>query len=103
MTVLDITKENFEEKILQAGKPALLDLYAEWCGPCKMQAPIIEEVAKELEGKVVVGRIDVDNEPELGQAFHANSIPTLAVVEDKKVKQLVVGLHSKEDILKLLK
>lgn len=84
-------------------KPALLDLYAVWCGPCKKQAPIIEEISENLGDAIVVGRIDVDQEPELAQTFHANSIPTLAVIKEKKLTQLVVGLHSKEAILNLLK
>ena len=93
-----ITKENFEQVVLKSDKPVLVDFWATWCGPCKMLSPIIEEVRKETEGKAVVGKINVDEQPELAAQFQVMSIPMLAVIKNGKIENQVVGYRSKEQI-----
>lgn len=101
MAVLKITTENFEKEVLNSKKPVLLDFYADWCGPCQMMAPTIEEISNERED-IVVGKINVDNEPKLAQAFQVMSIPMFAVVKDGKLTNTSVGYRPKDEILGLL-
>ncbi len=92
--------ENFEEEVLKSEIPVLVDFYAEWCGPCKMMGPVIEEIAKELEGKVKVGKINVDENQDLAMKYNVMSIPTLIIFKNgEEVKQLV-GFRDKNEILK---
>ena len=103
MAEIVITKENFDEEVRNyKGVPILLDLWAGWCGPCMMLAPVVAEVAEALEGKIKVGKINVDEEPELAMAFRAESIPLLVVVKDGVIQKQAVGYRSKEDIFDLL-
>ncbi len=101
MAVLHITKDNFESEVLHSDKPVLLDFWAPWCGPCKMVAPIVEEIANERTD-IKVGKIDVDDDPELAVRFQVMSIPTLIVFKDGKEQKRNVGLISKERILQML-
>lgn len=101
MAILHITKDNYEELVLKAEKPVLLDFWATWCGPCRMVAPIVEQIAEEFDD-VLVGKIDVDTEMELAASFRIVSIPTLIVMKDGKVANTAVGYRPKADILKLL-
>ena len=101
MSVLKITRENFEKEVLKSTKPVLIDFYADWCGPCQMMAPIIEEISRERDD-IVVGKINVDNEPKLAQMFQVMSIPMFAVVKDGKLVNTSVGYRPKEEILELL-
>jgi thioredoxin 1 len=101
MAALTITKDNFEAEVLKSDKPVLLDFWAEWCGPCRMVSPVIDEVAAEVTD-VKVGKINIDAQPELAQAFGVMSIPTLAVVKDGKVTGSAVGVRPKQMILDLL-
>ena len=101
MSVLNITKENFES-IINSGKPVLLDFYADWCMPCKMVSPIVDEISDEVED-IFVGKINVDDEPELAQAFGVVSIPMLVVMKDGKIFNQTVGVRSKENILEMFK
>lgn len=101
MAVLKITTENFEKEVLNSKKPVLLDFYADWCGPCQMMAPTIEEISNERED-IVVGKINVDNEPKLAQMFQVMSIPMFAVVKDGKLTNTSVGYRPKDEILGLL-
>ena len=101
MSVLMITKENFEKDILQCAKTVRLDFYADWCGPCKMISPIVEEIARE-NPQYFVGKINVDNEPELAAEFSVQSIPMLVVMKNGKIADQVVGYRPKEQILGLL-
>lgn len=103
MNILTITKENFEEEVMKSDKPVLIDFWAAWCGPCKMVAPIIEEVAMETQDIAIVGKVNVDEEPELAQAFNVQSIPTLVVFKDGKIVESVVGVRPKEVIISMLK
>ena len=91
---LNLNKDNFEKSI--ANGVAIVDFWAEWCGPCKMQLPIIEEFSSEMEGKATIGKVNVDEELELAQSFGIQSIPTLILFKDGKPVKKLVGLHSKE-------
>ena len=99
MSVIKVNQNNFDE-ILAGNKPALLDFYADWCGPCRMVAPIIEEIARE-HPEYVVGKINVDESPELAQKYGVFSIPTLAVVKDGRIAGRMTGAKPKEKILEL--
>ena len=101
MAILHITKDNYEDLVLKAEKTVLLDFWATWCGPCRMVAPIVEQIAEEFDD-ILVGKIDVDTEMELAASFRIVSIPTLIVMKDGKVANTAVGYRPKADILKLL-
>ena len=101
METLHINETNFHTEVLNSEKPVLLDFYAPWCGPCRMVAPIVEQIAEEFDD-VLVGKIDVDTEMELAASFRIVSIPTLIVMKDGKVANTAVGYRPKADILKLL-
>lgn len=101
MSYLHITKENFEELVLKAEKKVLLDFWATWCGPCKMIAPIVEEIAEENE-HIVLAKVNVDEEPELAIRYGISSIPTLLVFENGEKKAQMIGFRPKADILKLI-
>ena len=102
MAELTITSQNFEELVLKNEKPVLLDFWATWCGPCQMIAPVVAEIAEE-NPDIAVGKVNVDEEMQLAQAFGITSIPTLIVFKNGVNVNTVVGLHSKEQILALLK
>ncbi len=103
MAELVLTEQNFEEEVLRAKKPVLVDFWATWCGPCRMLAPVIEEIANEYEGKVKVGKVNVDDERELALQFGVNSIPTVMVFQNGEIKATSVGYRPKEEIEQLLK
>ena len=100
MAVLVINKANFDE-IIASDKPVLIDFYADWCGPCRMVAPIVHEIAEENDN-VVVGKINVDDEPELAQRFGVMSIPTLVVMKNGKESTRATGARQKPQILAML-
>lgn len=101
MSVVRINKQNFETEVLNSNKPVLLDFYADWCGPCRMVGPIVAEVAEE-RSDVKVGKINVDEQPELAAEFQVMSIPMLAVIKNGKIANQVVGFRPKEQILEML-
>ncbi len=101
MAIVHITKENFESVVKGSGKTVLIDFWATWCGPCRMIAPIVEEIAAERDD-IIVGKIDVDQEMELAMQFRITSIPTLVLMKNGEVAATLVGYRPKADILKLL-
>ena len=101
MSVITITKSNFQEEVIKAAKPVLLDFWASWCGPCRMVSPIVDEIAAE-RGDIKVGKINVDEQPELAAQFGVMSIPTLVVMKGGKVVNKMVGARPKAQILAML-
>ena len=97
-----ITLENFDEEVLKSEIPVIVDFYADWCGPCKMLAPELEAVAKELDGKVKIGKVNVDEQGELANAFGINAIPALIVFKNGQEAAKYVGYCKKDKILALL-
>ena len=102
MTALKLTQDNFEQEVLKADKPVLVDFWAPWCGPCRMVSPIVEEIAGEVAGRAKVGKVNVDEEPELAARYGVMSIPTLIVVKDGKVVSSTVGAQPKQASLGML-
>ena len=101
MSVLHIDKHNFQPEVLDSSAPVLLDFWAPWCGPCRLVSPILDEIAAE-RSDIKVGKINIDEQPELAAQFGVMSIPTLVVVKDGKVVQQAVGARPKDAILALL-
>ena len=102
MAEVIITKDNFEEEVIKSNKTVLIDFWATWCGPCRMLSPIIAEIANDYDGKVKVCKVNVDDEPELANAFNVSSIPMVVVMKDGKVTNVSVGYRPKEEIIALL-
>ena len=102
MAELKITRENFENEVMKSNIPVLIDFWAPWCGPCRMMGPIIEQLADEYEGKAKVGKVNVDEEGELSQAFGVMSIPTIVLVKDGKIVKQAVGARPKAEVEAML-
>lgn len=100
---INITKENFDDEVRNFKGTVLLDFWAGWCGPCMMLSPVVSEIAKELDGKIKVGKVNVDEQPELSVAFRVESIPLLVVVKDGVIQKQSVGVIPKNSILEMLK
>lgn len=98
MSVLKITSKNFEEEVLKAEAPVIIDFYADWCGPCKMMSPIIDSIAEETNN-AKVGKINVDEAQDLAAMYNVMSIPTIIIFKDGKPYKKFVGVTSKENIL----
>lgn len=103
MAEVKITKENFEEAVLQSRLPVLVDFWATWCGPCRMLAPILEELAEEYADTAVIGKVNVDEEPELANRFGITSIPTILLFKDGQISATSVGYRPKEQLEALLR
>ena len=101
MSVININKTNFQSEVMLSDKPVLLDFWASWCGPCRMVSPIVDEIAAE-RSDVKVGKINVDEQPELAVQFGITSIPTLVVIKNGRVVQQAVGARPKAQILAML-
>lgn len=102
MAILEITKENFDKEVLEAKTPVLLDFWAPWCGPCRMVGPVLEDIETERKEALLIGKINVDEQPELASRFSVMSIPTLLVFENGKMKTSAVGAMPKSSILSLV-
>lgn len=102
MAEITITEENFEKEVLNSDIPILVDFWANWCGPCKMLAPIISEIAEEKEGEIKVGKVDVDEQMELAAKYQVASIPTVLLFKNGEVLETSIGLKTKEQILEML-
>ena len=103
MAEITLTRSNFQAEVLKADKPVLVDFWATWCGPCRMVAPIVAQIAQEQEGVVKVGKVNVDEEPGLAGQFGISSIPTLMVFKNGQLVNTAVGVRPKEQIEALLK
>ena len=101
MSTININKNNFQEEVMQSDKPVLLDFWAPWCGPCRMVGPILEDIARE-RADIKVGKVNVDEQPELASQFGVMSIPTMVVMKDGKVVNQAMGARPKSQILSLL-
>ena len=101
MAIIKLTKENFVEEVMGAATPVLIDFYADWCGPCRMLSPIIDEIANE-RNDIAVGKINVDNEPELAEKFGVFSIPTLVIIKNGEIAHQSAGARPKAQIIALL-
>lgn len=102
MEIVKITNDNFEEEVLKCEVPVLLDFWADWCGPCKMQSPVLDELSKELGDAVKIGKVNVDEEAALALKYQIMSIPTLVVMEHGVFKEKVIGVQQKEEIKSML-
>jgi len=100
---IEVTDANFEEEVLKSDKPVLVDFWAIWCGPCRLIEPIVEELAKEYEGKVKFAKLDVDHNQNTAAKFGIRSIPTLLIFKDGKVVDQIIGAVSKSHIEEKLK
>ena len=103
MLEVEITNQNFEEEVLKSEIPVLVDFYATWCGPCKMLSPIISEIAEEYQGKIKVGKVNVDEQTQLAIKFQVASIPTLILFKNGNPVKSSVGFHSKSELEEMLK
>lgn len=100
---MQFTDQNFEQEVLKSNVPVLVDFFADWCGPCKMMEPIVEELAKELEGKSIkIGKLNVDEAPETAQKYNVMSIPTLIIFKNSEPVETLTGLQPKEALTEKL-
>ena len=99
MAELIITKDNFKEEVLESNIPVLVDFWATWCGPCKMVGPIVSEIADEYEGKIKVGKVNVDEQPELAMEYQVSAIPTLFIFKNGQVADKMIGFAQKDEIV----
>ncbi|MBP0976900.1 MAG: thioredoxin [Oscillospiraceae bacterium] len=102
MAEINVTLDNFEEDVEKCSMPVLLDFWAEWCGPCRMLSPVVAEVAKKYEGKIRVGKVNVDEVPELADSFGVSSIPMLMVMKDGKCMTTAVGYRDQPQVEKMV-
>lgn len=98
MKTITITKDNFKQEVTDSDLPVLVDFWAPWCGPCRMVAPVLDELAKEVDGKAKIGKVNVDEELELAQQFGIMSIPTMIIFEKGTAKNKIIGFRDKADL-----
>ena len=102
MAVTEITKENFKSFVLDSNKPVLIDFWAPWCGPCRMVSPIVDELAEDLDGKANIGKINVDEQPDLAAQYGIMSIPTLIVFKGGELAGKKIGVQTKQALMEML-
>lgn len=102
MAEITLTKDNFAKEVKESQIPVLVDFWAPWCGPCRMLGPVVAEIAEEYAGRVKVGKVNVDEEPELAAAFNVSSIPTVIVVKNGTVAEVSIGYKPKSELVKLI-
>ena len=98
MATLKITDENFDNEVIKSNKPVIVDFWAEWCGPCKMVGPILEELSDEMSDKVIIAKHNIDEEPNTPTKYGIRGIPTMLLFKDKELKATKVGASTKSDI-----
>lgn len=98
MSVIEINEDNFQQEVLESDRPVLVDFWASWCGPCRMMAPVVEEIAQDHK-EIKVGKVNVDDEMQLAKQFRIDVIPTLVVFKEGRKVAAIVGVQSKDDIL----
>ena len=103
MSVLTITDSNFENEVIKSDKPVIVDIYAEWCGPCKMMSPVIDSIAEELGDSVKVGKVNVDENVEIVEKFQIMSIPTIIIFKNGEMSSKFIGFTDKEEIINAVK
>lgn len=96
--ILVLTQENFGKEVLESAQPVLVDFWAEWCGPCKMLGPILDELVGEYDGRVKIGKVNVDDQQQLASQYNVMNIPTLLLFHKGEVTEQIVGLRSKKDL-----
>ena len=96
--IVNLTQENFAKEVLESNQPVLVDFWAEWCGPCKMLAPILDELAGEYDGRIRIGKVNIDDHQNLAVQYGIRSIPTLLLFNKGEVADQIVGLRSKRDL-----
>jgi len=101
MAVAQVTRENFDNEVLQSDKPVFIDFWASWCGPCQMMAPVVEELSEEI-ADVKFAKVNVDEQPELARQFQVMSIPTMVLLKEGKIVDTTIGAQPREDIVKFL-
>ena len=97
-TTIEINEANFETEVLQSTQPVLVDFWAEWCGPCKMIAPVLDELAGEYDGRIKIGKVNIDEDQALASQYGVRAIPTLLIFKDGQVAEQIVGMRSKRDL-----
>jgi thioredoxin 1 len=102
MSAVHFTKDNFDKSVLKSKKPVMVDFFAEWCGPCKLAGPVIDELAKENAGKIVIGKVDVGKEQQLAQQYNVMSIPTIVIFNNGKEVDRKIGFPGKESYQAML-
>ena len=101
-SAIAVTSQNFEQEVVRADTPVLVDFFATWCGPCRMVAPVLDEIATEVAGNVYVYKVDIDQSPDVAARYGVNSVPTLILFENGQIKAQTVGAQPKQNILALL-
>ena len=102
MSILVCDSNNFNEVVLESKIPVLVDFYADWCGPCKMMSPILDEISQEFEGKIRIAKVNVDDNPDLSSEYKIMSIPNMILFENGREKENIVGARSKDDLIRFL-